>query len=414
MRVLHFSDIHIGVESYGKPDPETGLSSRLLDFLAAFDQIVEYALANSVDLVVFAGDAYKNRDPSQTHQREFAKRVIRLAGQMPVFLLAGNHDLPPASYRASAVEIFGTMGVPNVTVADRLATHVIQTGDGPVHLVGLPWVRRADFLARDDARRLSIDQLNQLLEQKLSDLLSFEASKLDKAIPSILVGHLSLNTARWGSERTMTLGHDHVLLQSHIASLPFDYVALGHIHKRQQLWENPPIVYPGSVQRVDFGEEDEPEKGFCTIDIDPSRPLGSRIERVDFHPVDARQFMTIKVDVQPGDPSPTDTVLRAIARRHVAGAIVRVLIDLPPGMDAQVRERDVRQALEEQGVNFIASISKNVQSERRTRLHVDSIEQASPEDLLKAFLQSKNTPSDRAGKLIGHGKRLIRQLQQES
>ena len=101
MRVLHFSDLHIGVENYGRIDPETGLSTRLGDFLAAFDQVVDYAIDNHFDLVLLAGDAYKGRDPSQTHQREFARRLTRLStAGIPSFLLVGNHDLPNAASRA--------------------------------------------------------------------------------------------------------------------------------------------------------------------------------------------------------------------------------------------------------------------------------------------------------------------------
>ena len=115
MRILHFSDLHIGVENYGRIDPETGLSTRLGDFLAALDQVVDFALTQQVDLVLLAGDAYKGRDPSQTHQREFARRLSRLSGAgIPTFLLVGNHDLPNATSRANAVEIFPTLQVPNV------------------------------------------------------------------------------------------------------------------------------------------------------------------------------------------------------------------------------------------------------------------------------------------------------------
>ena len=58
MRILHFADLHIGVENYGRTDPQTGLSTRLLDFLSALDEVVEYALSRDVDLVLLAGDAY--------------------------------------------------------------------------------------------------------------------------------------------------------------------------------------------------------------------------------------------------------------------------------------------------------------------------------------------------------------------
>src|SRR6476620_8040972 len=103
MKIVHFADLHIGIENYSRPDPDTGLPSRLIDFRTAFDELVEYSLAERVDLVLFAGDAYKNREPSQTHQREFARRIRRLrAAGIPVFLLIGNHDLPNAVARANA------------------------------------------------------------------------------------------------------------------------------------------------------------------------------------------------------------------------------------------------------------------------------------------------------------------------
>ena len=110
MKILHFADLHIGVENYGQPDPQTGLSTRLKDFLYTYDALVSFAIENQVDLVLFCGDAYKNRDPSQTHQREFAKRIDELArAGIPVFLLVGNHDLPHTLGKASALEIFPTL-----------------------------------------------------------------------------------------------------------------------------------------------------------------------------------------------------------------------------------------------------------------------------------------------------------------
>ena len=106
IRLLHFSDIHIGMENYGKLDPQTGVSSRIGDFLARLDEIVQYALDHDADLVVFAGDAFKTRDPDPTQQREFARRLKQLASRMPVFLLVGNHDIPGIAARATSVDIF--------------------------------------------------------------------------------------------------------------------------------------------------------------------------------------------------------------------------------------------------------------------------------------------------------------------
>jgi DNA repair protein SbcD/Mre11 len=79
MRLLHFADAHIDMANYGRHDPETGLPLRVLDFLKSLDTIVDAAISERVDMVIFAGDAYKDRSPAPTFQREWGKRIIRLS-----------------------------------------------------------------------------------------------------------------------------------------------------------------------------------------------------------------------------------------------------------------------------------------------------------------------------------------------
>ena len=201
MQILHFSDVHIGVESYGRTDPVTGLSTRLLDFLQTLDECVGYAIDNQVDLVVFAGDAYKSREPSQTHQREFAKRIARLsAADVPVFLLTGNHDMPHIAGKATALEIFRTLEVPNVVIGDSLKTYIVETRSGPVQIVALPWIRRSQFLVRDDIRRRSPQEITKAIEDNLTQLIKIEAEALDSNLPALFVGHVSVGDASTGSE----------------------------------------------------------------------------------------------------------------------------------------------------------------------------------------------------------------------
>ena len=428
MRLLHFSDIHIGVETYGRPVTQDDLaalpawfatgedrekvylghSSRLVDFLCAFDELVHFALESGVDLVLFTGDAYKSRDPTQTHQREFAKRVGRLASSgVPVFLLVGNHDLPHVAHKASAVEIFGVLDVPRVTIAERLVTYRVETPAGPLQVLALPWVRRSTFLARDEVRNLPFDKVRQLIEEKLVEALHAEAGRLDPDLPAVLAAHVSLNTAKLGTERTMMIGQDHVLMQSQITALPVDYIALGHIHRRQELSTKPPAIYPGSLQRVDFGEEDHEAKGFYVIDIDPSAPLGERVSSTEFRPVQARPFATVSVTLRKDEPDPTGAVVQAVRRQDIAGAIVRVQVKLPAALSPGLNEREVRKALDEGGAHHVAAFSKDVERENRTRLGAITTEGRSPVDLLKIYLTSKETPKDRAEKLTAYAQRLM-------
>ncbi|GAI30036.1 unnamed protein product, partial [marine sediment metagenome] len=257
MKILHFADLHLGVESYGRIDPTTGLSSRLHDFLSALDQVVDYALQNRVDLVLFCGDAYKSREPSQTQQREFAKRINRLSTSgIPIFLLIGNHDLPNAIGRATSTEIFDTLAVKNVYVSNRPDIYRIPTNSGIIQIASLPWLRRSALLSKEDTKNLSFDQINQRLQQVLTNIITANIPKLDPELPSILAAHVWVSSAQVGSERSMTIGQEHMLLLSNVANPAFDYIALGHIHKHQVLSDNPPVVYPGSLERLDFSEEE--------------------------------------------------------------------------------------------------------------------------------------------------------------
>jgi len=255
IKIIHFADLHLGVENYGRIDPATGLSSRLGDFLNSLDELVDYALAEKVDLVLFCGDAYKTREPTQTQQREFARRINRLASSdISVFLLVGNHDMPNAIGRATATEIFDTLTVKNVTVASRPGTFKIQTTGGAVQVSALPWLRRSALLSREDTKNLNLEQVNQRMQEALTQVISSQAVVLDPSLPAILAAHVSVGAARAGSESMMAIGQEPVLLLSNIALPAFDYVALGHIHKHQVLAENPPVVYAGSLERIDFSE----------------------------------------------------------------------------------------------------------------------------------------------------------------
>ena len=132
VRVLHFADVHIGMANYGKADPETGVSSRVADFLERMDEMIDFARDGDVDLVIFAGDAFRSRSPNQTFQREFARRIQQLSQLAPTVLLVGNHDLPANAAKATTIEIYETLDVPNVWVAQDYELRRIATKRGDV------------------------------------------------------------------------------------------------------------------------------------------------------------------------------------------------------------------------------------------------------------------------------------------
>ena len=411
MRIVHFADVHIGVENFGKTDPDTGLSTRLGDFLKSFDEAVDYAIDANADLVLCCGDAYKSRDPSQTHQREFAHRLVRLSSAgIPTFLVVGNHDIPAVFGRATALEIFQTLEVPNVYVGDRLTTYRVPTASGEVQIVAVPWPRRSGLLARRDTRGLTPDQVNEAIQEMMSRLIRAQVSALDPAVPSLLAGHVTVSGATVGSEQSMMLGRDPVLLKSDVALPQLDYVALGHIHRHQVLNETPHVVYSGSLERVDFGEEGD-DKGLCVFELDPQRGVGDRLRSFEFRRVDARRFVTVDVEIRSGDADPTRTVIDAISARDVTDAIVRVRITVQAEQDRYLRESDIRGALSE--AHFVASIAREVPDRHRSRLGPAYAEGLSPKRALEAYFEERGFTKERSDLLMKHAELLIAQLESE-
>jgi exonuclease SbcD len=182
--ILHFADAHIDMANYGRHDPQTGLPLRVLDFLKSLDTIVDTAIEEKVDLVLFAGDAYKDRNPAPTFQREWGRRIIRLSkAGIPTLLLVGNHDLSPALGRAHAIEEFTTLEVPHVRVIDRPCFFGPDDLEGlPLQVLALPWIGRSGLLAHLGLRGADANQVYEEMEIRLTELVQ---NWLEQADPSL-------------------------------------------------------------------------------------------------------------------------------------------------------------------------------------------------------------------------------------
>jgi DNA repair protein SbcD/Mre11 len=396
IKLLHLADLHIGMENYGRLDPASGLHTRLIDYLARLDEAIDYGLAEGVDAVLIAGDVYKNRTPNPTHQREFAKRVRRLrrAG-LPVFILIGNHDVSPAAGRAHSIEIFETLAVEGVTIADRPGLHTIETRSGPFQIIALPWVTRHNLLTKEELRLASLLEIEAMLLQRIENFLIRTAEQLDPDLPAVLTIHGTIDGATVGAERQIMLGKDLVLPKSMIVQPGIDYVAMGHIHKHQSLGAHPPVVYPGSIERIDFGEEHE-DKGCVLVELEH----GGTSWR--FHRLAARPFATIDVDVR-SSSEPQARVAAAIEKRRLDGTVARVRIEATQEQASLLRTDEIQQALDQAGVFYVAAIAIDVERSGRSRLNGaerDLLDGLTPRRALEIYLRSKNTPDDRLAALL--------------
>ncbi|MBV9174886.1 MAG: exonuclease SbcCD subunit D [Chloroflexi bacterium] len=401
-KVLHLADTHIGMENYGRINPETGLNQRLHDFLRSLDQAIDTAVAEKVDLVVFAGDIYKTRDPTPTHQREFAQRIQRLssAGIQSV-IVAGNHDIPMSVGRASSVDIFRALQIPNVTVARSIATHRVQTASGPIQVLTFPWTARSMVLAQADFKNRTLEELNQAMIDLNTAKLRQEAEALDPDVPAMVVGHTHVFGAKIGAERLLTMGSD-PMYDLQMFDLPHvDYVGLGHIHKHQALAYATPVVYSGSIDRVDFGEEAE-SKGFVLVELGEK----GRAEW-EFRTVDARPFLTIEARVE--SDNATQDVVRAIAREahRLENAVVRLRIDVPPERAPELNDDEIRRQLK--GAYYIAPVERTSPQRVRSRwgAAAAAIQRAGPLEALTLYLEHQRVDPERRDVLLRYARQLM-------
>lgn len=404
VRIAHLADTHIGMENYGRVNPETGLNQRLHDFLSSLDQALDAAIEAQVDLVVFAGDIYKTRDPTPTHQREFAQRVHRLTQHgIKTMIVAGNHDIPLSAGRATSVDIFKALDVSGVTVARTLGTHVIETERaGPVQVVAFPWAVRSLVLAQPEFKNHSIAELNQAMIDLTRDRLRIAAEQLDPDLPAIVVGHAHVFGARIGTERLLTMGSDPMYDLQTFDVPNVDFVALGHIHKHQALsYAAPQVVYAGSIDRIDFGEQNE-DKGWVFIEIAEKGKADW-----DFRRVRARPFVTIEASVD--SENATEDVVRAIAREadRLRDAVVRLRIDVPPERVGELREEDIRAQLK--GAYYVAPFERTSRQRPRSRWGTAgaAIQRAGPLDALALYLEHQKVDADRREVLLRYARGLM-------
>jgi len=324
IKILHLSDIHMGSSfSHGRLNPETGLNTRLEDFVKTLSRCIDRALEEPVDLVLFGGDAFPDATPPPYIQEKFASQFRRLVdARVPTVLLVGNHDQHSQGQGGASLCIYRTLGVPGFMVGDRLTTHHIQTNNGAVQVITLPWLTRSTLLTRPETEGLSLADVNQLLIDRLRAALEGEIRRLDPEIPTVLLGHLMIDNASYGAERFLAVGKGFTIPLSLLARPDFDYVALGHVHRHQNLnpSNEPPIIYPGSIERVDFSEEKE-DKGYVMVELQ----RGST--KWEFCPLPVRAFCTINVDVA-NAADPQATLIKAIAKKNIADAVVRLIYKL--------------------------------------------------------------------------------------
>ncbi|MBD1922371.1 exonuclease SbcCD subunit D [Microcoleus sp. FACHB-831] len=402
IKILHLSDIHMGSGfSHGRINPETGLNTRLEDFVNTLGRCIDSAIAEQVDLVLFGGDAFPDATPPPYVKEAFAGQFRRLVDAgIPTVLLVGNHDQHSQGQGGASLGIYRTLGVPGFVVGDAIETHRIETRSGPVQILTLPWLTRSTLLTRPDTEGLSLAEVNHLLIDKLNPRIEGEIRRLDPEVPTVLLAHLMADNASLGAERLLAVGKGFTLPLSLLTRDCFDYVALGHVHKHQNLNKSndPPVIYPGSIERVDFSEEKE-DKGYVMVQLERGKA------EWEFCPLPVRVFRTIQVDVSKA-AEPQAALLKAIEKHELQEAVVRLIYKLRSEQIDQIDNAALHRALSDAHTYTIQP--ELISQLARPRLpELDAGSSIDPMSALKTYLDNREDLKDIQSELMEAAHRLL-------
>lgn len=268
MRFLHISDLHIGkvVNDF----------SMLEEQKLILDQLVSLAAENKVDALVIAGDIYDRAIPPGEAVSLFDQFLTKLSDQeIQIIMISGNHDSPE---RISFGEhLLCARGVHIAGVWNRQAKRVLL---GDTEFVLLPFFKPVRE-EETDSNSAVVRALERYWQQEQEESLE----KQRVLITHFFVTDQGKEPALSESETTIHVGG----LDNVEASLfdGFDYVALGHIHRCQQIGERP-VWYSGSTLKYSFGECGQ-EKCALLVNLEEHR---AEVTRLPLHP--AKEFRIIR------------------------------------------------------------------------------------------------------------------------
>ena len=310
MRMLHTSDWHLGCDLHGH--------NRTDELFRQVERVCRIAKGNAVDVLLIAGDIFEQR--KRTH--EVTKRLARtltpyVQDGLHVVMMPGNHD-----HR----EHFRMMNALLSVEGAKERVHVVTQNWDVFDVKGVqfaivPYPDRDELsqYKRDetDNEQTSMAKYNTLLSAKFADMVRYVATKkLDSTRPAVFATHISIEGIDYSSGAEATYDREMTLARNDLPT-NVSYIALGHIHKSQQIKHAVPCWYSGSFDRMDMGEREEKQKFVLLVEVDGIGP--AQVEPIE---IPATSFYEIEVL-----SSEFDSLPKRYSEDDRACAFVRFLIE---------------------------------------------------------------------------------------
>ncbi len=274
MKFLHTADWHVGKTVKGQ--------SRLDEHRAVLADIVRIADTEHADLVLVAGDVYETAAPNPDAEALVLQTLLDLRDTgAKVVVIAGNHD---NAHRFEAVRpLFAALGVTVMGMPRRPdAGGVLElecAGGDSARIAMLPFCSQRSVIRTAQLMELDAGQLAGAYDERMRQVIAHLTKGFADDAVNIVTAHgMVTGSVLGGGERSAQTYMDYWI---GAAAFPAHahYVALGHVHRTQQVGGAAPIWYPGSPIQVDFGDSDQPSV-VLIVEATPSTPAQLREVKV--------------------------------------------------------------------------------------------------------------------------------------
>ncbi|MHA1665599.1 MAG: metallophosphoesterase family protein [Candidatus Njordarchaeales archaeon] len=414
MRIIHTADLHLGVSSFPGIDPHTGLKARWIDHINAFRQVVDFAVQNDVDFFIMAGDIFHRTNPTPDLYKLLGAELKRLVdARIHVIMIPGNHDRPKTLKRATPLDTFSVFDLDYIHMSKNPATLNLTGKSGEkATFILFPFVHQIFFVEKLK-EKLSPEELEELNEEQEREAYADSINKTIKRMLlkkhedskfTFLVAHLTVSGAKFGAERRFIYYHEWSILPYQLAEPGIDYIALGHIHKHQEV-ASPngiPIVYSGSLERVDFSESKE-DKGFILIETH-EKDLSW-----EFIKVRTRPMTELLYDVKDLGQD-LERINNDLRKRNLRNALVKIILRGESSIINKIDTRNFEKFLE--GV-FYCRFGRIFTDQNDSSAKFGSQEfsqDLTPDKALKKYLEKEKMPKELREKLLKLGLEIIQEV----
>lgn len=260
IKVLHIADEHIDDTRHGLLNPITGMNKAMESHAACLKHAVDTAVERGVEVIVSAGDNFKDGRPSAEALKQYVDAMSSAChAGLHIHLIDGNHHMTgvPVDHRTSIYVVKMMLEAEGATVTVSSKPELIQLTNG-VQILSMPWLSKNRVLSELNLNGLSPVEGDMKVVDYAMDELDRLTGLADTSAPLILASHVTVDDLRIddvaaglarGSEMDIThLFNEPVLPRKAVEALPFAYGALGHIHTPQQIGEK--LFYVGSIDRL--------------------------------------------------------------------------------------------------------------------------------------------------------------------